>query len=157
MNTKINSRPPDTPPGASRRRSLPSESRPPGRPLVPVSDRMQEDRDPGRLRRLLSWIAFHKASIAILVPVLVVLAVVQAQGMAGAPQRSDDEGTYVSQAWAVLHLNTLAHYTYWYDHPPLGWILMAGYAAVTGAFTRAQNAVAGGREFMLVLQLISAT
>ena len=37
---------------------------------------------------------------------------------------NDDEGTYYAQAWAVLH-GDLAHYTYWYDHPPLGWLQLA--------------------------------
>ncbi|HEV2928946.1 MAG TPA: phospholipid carrier-dependent glycosyltransferase, partial [Propionibacteriaceae bacterium] len=90
------------------------------------------------------------------VPVVVVVAVVHASGMTAAPQRADDEGTYVSQAWAILHLNTLAHYTYWYDHPPLGWIVAAVYAAATGAFARAPNAVAAGREFLLFLQVVSS-
>ena len=45
---------------------------------------------------------------------------------------TDDEGTYVAQAWALLHLGQLADYTYWYDHPPVGWMLLAaaGVAAV---------------------------
>ena len=137
-------------------RSVTSEHDAP--PLVAVPDRVLAGRASrqGGLRRLLGWVASHKASIAILVPVLVVVAVVHASGMAAAPQRSDDEGTYVSQAWAILHLNTLAHYTYWYDHPPLGWILAAVYAAVTGAFDRAPNAVAAGREFLLFLQVVSS-
>ncbi len=42
---------------------------------------------------------------------------------------NDDEGTYVAQAWAVMtglgpHHGP-AQYTYWYDHPPLGWIQLA--------------------------------
>jgi hypothetical protein len=99
----------------------------------------------------------HWADIALLLPVLVLVGAVHAWGMQVNPQRLDDEGTYVSQAWAVMHWTTLAHYTYWYDHPPLGWILVALYSAVTGAFTRAPNAVAAGRELMLILQLVSAT
>src|SRR5215217_4607702 len=47
---------------------------------------------------------------------------------------TDDEGTYVAQAWAILHQGRLAHYTYWYDHPPLGWIQIAGWAWLTHAF-----------------------
>jgi 4-amino-4-deoxy-L-arabinose transferase-like glycosyltransferase len=126
--------------------------------LVAVRDHVPAQRASrqGRRRRLLGWVSGHKASIAMLVPVLVVVAVVHASGMAAAPQRADDEGTYVSQAWAILHLNTLAHYTYWYDHPPLGWILAAIYAAATGAFARAPNAVAAGREFLLFLQVVSS-
>ncbi|HZD37099.1 MAG TPA: glycosyltransferase family 39 protein [Actinomycetes bacterium] len=98
----------------------------------------------------------HRASLAILLGLLVAVAVVHAIGMDQAPQRVDDEGTYVAQAWAVQHWHTLAHYTYWYDHPPLGWILMAAWTAATGAFSRASSAVSAGREFMLVVQVASA-
>ena len=98
----------------------------------------------------------HRTSLLILLGVLVVVGVVHAIGMNGAPQRVDDEGTYVAEAWAVQHWHTLAPYTYWYDHPPLGWLLIAAWTAITGAFSRAVSAVAAGREFMLVLQLVSA-
>jgi hypothetical protein len=129
------------------------------KPLEEPSDLHQpEPHRPGGLRRWVAgWVKAHRASIAILLPVLVCIGVVHALGMNSNPQRLDDEGTYVSQAWAVLHWNELAHYTYWYDHPPLGWILVAVYSAVTDAFARAPNAVAAAREFMLVLQLLSAT
>jgi len=40
--------------------------------------------------------------------------------------RTDAEGTLVADAWAIQH-GTLAHYTYIYDHPPLGWIQMAAW------------------------------
>jgi hypothetical protein len=105
---------------------------------------------------LLERIWAHRASLALLLVLLTVVAVVHATGMSRAPQRVDDEGTYVAQAWAVQHWGTLAHYTYWYDHPPLGWLLLAAWTSLTGAFNRAATAVTAGREFMLVLQLISA-
>jgi hypothetical protein len=98
----------------------------------------------------------HRTSLLLLVALLALVAVVHATGMTHAPPRSDDEGTYVAQAWAVQHWRTLAHYTYWYDHPPLGWLLIAAWTTLTGAFARAASAVAAGREFMLVLQLASA-
>lgn len=44
--------------------------------------------------------------------------------LTGAPAYQDDEGTYTAQAAAVLR-GDLAPYTYWYDHPPLGWIQLA--------------------------------
>jgi Dolichyl-phosphate-mannose-protein mannosyltransferase len=107
-------------------------------------------------RGLLGGVRAHGTSLAILLGLLVVVAVVHAIGMDHAPQRVDDEGTYVAQAWAVQHWRTLAHYTYWYDHPPLGWLLMAAWTAATGAFSRASSGVAAGREFMLAVQLVSA-
>ncbi|WP_437071530.1 ArnT family glycosyltransferase [Streptomyces sp. enrichment culture] len=50
---------------------------------------------------------------------------VRAFGIGNFPFPNDDEGTYLAQAWAVRQ-GELAHYTYWYDHPPLGWIQLAG-------------------------------
>jgi hypothetical protein len=98
----------------------------------------------------------HRVSLLTLMGVLAVVGVVHAVGMDHAPQRVDDEGTYVAQAWAVQHWRTLAHYTYWYDHPPLGWLLLAVWTTLIGAFSRAATAVSAGREFMLVVQVVSA-
>jgi hypothetical protein len=102
------------------------------------------------------WVQEHWQGMALLLALLLVTGVVHAAGMDRAPQRVDDEGTYVAQAWAVLHWHTLAHYTYWYDHPPLGWLLIAAWTGLTGAFSRAAGAVAAGRELMLVVQLASS-
>ncbi|MGI9149165.1 MAG: hypothetical protein ACR2IK_21885 [Chloroflexota bacterium] len=44
----------------------------------------------------------------------------------------DDEGIYTAQAWAVLREFRLAPYTYWYDHAPAGWLLLAVWMWVTG-------------------------
>jgi Dolichyl-phosphate-mannose-protein mannosyltransferase len=121
-------------------------------PRPPGDDRAPSGRPPGLVERLRA----HRASIALLLGLLMVVAVAHATGMARAPQRVDDEGTYVAQAWTVQHWRTLGHYTYWYDHPPLGWLLLAAWTTATGAFDRAATAVAAGREFMLVLQLVSA-
>jgi hypothetical protein len=111
---------------------------------------------PGPLARARSWAGAHKVGILLLVGLLAVTGAVHAAGMVGAPQYLDDEGTYVAQAWAVQRWHTLGHYTYWYDHPPLGWILLAAYTWLTGAFDRAAGAVAAGRELMLIAHLVSS-
>lgn len=109
----------------------------------------------GGARRLGDWMRTHTRDLFWLIPVLVVSAVVNFVNVGGAPQRIDDEGTYTAQAWAVTHLGELAHYTYWYDHPPLGWLQIAGYTQLTGAFERWDIAVLAGREAVLVAALIS--
>lgn len=109
----------------------------------------------GGVRRLGDWMRTHARDLFWLIPVLVVSAVVNFLNVGGAPQRIDDEGTYTAQAWAVTHLGELAHYTYWYDHPPLGWLQIAGYTQLTGAFERWDIAVLAGREAVLVAALIS--
>jgi hypothetical protein len=87
---------------------------------------------------------------------LAVVAVVHLRGMYTAPLRFDDEGTYVSQARALLEDGQLAPYTYWYDHPPLGWILLAGWLGGPGALWHAPNLIGGGRQLMLVCDVLSA-
>lgn len=73
------------------------------------------------------------------------------------PRWFTDEGVYVSQAWAVKVLGQLAPYTYWYDHPPGGWIQLAGWFGLSGALQRYDpSAIAAGREFMAVVAVITA-
>ncbi|MBM2616467.1 glycosyltransferase family 39 protein [Actinoplanes sp. LDG1-06] len=81
----------------------------------------------------------------------VVLALL-AWNIAGFPTASDDEGTYLAQAWAVQHGKGLAHYTYWYDHPPLAWIQLAAGSWLPGLIAPGLLAVAAGRMAMLPLQ-----
>jgi hypothetical protein len=139
---------------ASKQRTPLAQQPPPAQTVLVGPD--GQPQPPGRPTGLLKRLWAHRTSLAVLVGLLMVVAVVQATGMSRAPQRVDDEGTYVAQAWATQHWRTLGHYTYWYDHPPLGWLLLAAWTTFTGAFGRAATAVAAGREFMLVLQLVSA-
>lgn len=95
-------------------------------------------------------------SAAFLGALLVIAGYFHATGMNDWPlQGSDDEGTYIAQAWAVQNLGQLAHYTYWYDHPPLGWLTIALWTWSTHAFDRVQSSIAIGREFMLVVSLLN--
>lgn len=68
-----------------------------------------------------------------------------------------DEGVYVSQAWAVTQ-GQLAPYTYWYDHPPFGWIQIASWSIITGAIPRqtaGSGTIMAGRELMVVVAMVS--
>ena len=102
-----------------------------------------------------AWWRAHRHTLAWLSPVLAISGLVQGINMAGSPQRIDDEGTYVAQAYAVDKLGELAHYTFWYDHPPLGWLQIAAWTRLTDAFDRVDVAVLAGREFTLVATLVS--
>ncbi|MEV4135815.1 glycosyltransferase family 39 protein [Dactylosporangium sp. NPDC049742] len=98
----------------------------------------------------------HRASLAVLAPLLVLAGLVNGWNLHGWPGRvNDDEGTYVNQAWALLDHGALSHYTYWYDHPFLGWAIIAGYAGLTDGFDRAPSAVMVGREVMLISAVVS--
>ncbi len=106
-------------------------------------------------RRGAGFLRRHLASIAHLVPLLAVAGLSVGVNLSGAPQRIDDEGTYVAQAYAVTHFGELAHYTYWYDHPPLGWLQIAAWDWLTNAFARADYAILAGREVMVLAHLAS--
>lgn len=110
---------------------------------------------PAWATRVGAFVRSHARSLVWLMPTLLIGAVVNFINLAGSPQRIDDEGTYTAQAWAMLNYGELAHYTYWYDHPPLGWMQIAGYTGLTGAFARWDLAVLAGREAMIVAALVS--
>ena len=89
--------------------------------------------------------------------VLVILGLAHGVNLGGWPMfNSDDEGTYYAQAWAVLHEGALAHYTYWYDHPPLGWLQMSLFIGPLSWVTGSLPAVVGGRIIMVGYTLVSA-
>lgn len=91
----------------------------------------------------------------IIVAVLVVIgAYLTLRNISGYPAWYEDEGTYEAQAWAIQTRGELAHYTYWYDHPPVGWIQLAFWSALTGALSRHTfETILAGREYMAVCRV----
>lgn len=79
---------------------------------------------------------------------LLVVITVHAFNIAGWPAFFDDEGTYLSQAWATYD-GDLTPYTYWYDHPPVGWIGVAALSWLPALFLSGPELIAG-RVTMLV-------
>jgi 4-amino-4-deoxy-L-arabinose transferase-like glycosyltransferase len=102
--------------------------------------------------RLRGWAREHRTTqLALGLPLVLVIAAT-AWNLQGWPGRVDeDEGTYVAEAWAIVYEHHLAPYTYWYDHPPLGWAQLAAYSWLTDGFARYSTAVEVGREFMLAV------
>ncbi|MER7463847.1 phospholipid carrier-dependent glycosyltransferase [Streptomyces sp. NPDC097981] len=88
--------------------------------------------------------------------VLLAIVLVQGWNITHFPTLSDDEGTYLAQAWAVQQGDGLAHYTYWYDHPPLGWIQIAGLTYLPSLFVPDWMTVAPMRFSMLGVSAASS-
>jgi 4-amino-4-deoxy-L-arabinose transferase-like glycosyltransferase len=109
-------------------------------------------RDPGpaqpRRRRRLRWRTLPPVALATAVTGLL------AWNIGGFPGASDDEGTYLAQAWAVQHGLGLAHYTYWYDHPPLAWLQLAALSWLPAMFFHTGLSVAVGRLSMLPISAV---
>ena len=94
-------------------------------------------------------------SIPMLGILLMLTAALRLVNLTGSPGRFDDEGTYMAQAYAVVEWGELAHYTYWYDHPPAGWLQLALWTTISGP-DFGGNAVAAGRYLMVVVAVITA-
>jgi hypothetical protein len=94
-------------------------------------------------------------SIPILGILLILTATLRLINLTGSPARLDDEGTYMAQAYAIVEWGELAHYTYWYDHPPAGWLQLALWTAISGP-DFGGNVVAAGRYLMVIVAVITA-
>ncbi|MFE7275415.1 ArnT family glycosyltransferase [Streptomyces sp. NPDC057623] len=97
-----------------------------------------------------------RADLILCGALLVAILVVQGWNISDYPTLSDDEGTYLAQAWAVQEGRGLAHYTYWYDHPPLGWIQIALLTWIPAALSPDSMTVGTMRAAMLVISAVSA-
>ncbi|MFD8421881.1 ArnT family glycosyltransferase [Streptomyces sp. NPDC059668] len=107
---------------------------------------------PPPLRRLRT----SRADLALCGALLLAIIAVQGWNITDYPTLSDDEGTYLAQAWAVQQGKGLAHYTYWYDHPPLGWIQMAALTWIPAHLSPSLMTVGPMRVTMLAVGAASA-
>ena len=91
----------------------------------------------------------------LLVISLVGVLVAHAYNMFNFPRYELDEGTYMSNAWAITQ-GWISPYPYGYGHPPLAWIQIAGWLQLTGGPFTFGNALNSGRVFMLFYAVASA-
>src|SRR5260221_1166389 len=67
-----------------------------------------------------------------------------------------DEGIYMERAWSVLRYGLFSPYTYYYDHAPAGWLVIASrLALLPHPFEAFGNAINTGRVLMLLVHLVS--
>jgi len=105
--------------------------------------------------RLRSWTMLLAREQVLVLGLMVVALIAQGLNMFHYPSFTflDDEGIYAEQAWAVLREHRLAPYTYWYDHAPGGWLLVAAWMALTGGVHTFGGAIDSGRMLMLLLHV----
>ncbi|MFD4528130.1 ArnT family glycosyltransferase [Streptomyces sp. NPDC058470] len=115
----------------------------------PAPKNVPDPRPPLRFRS-------SRPDLLLCLALLVAIMLVQGWNIADYPTLSDDEGTYLAQAWAVQEGNGLAHYTYWYDHPPLGWIQIAALTWIPAQISPGLMTVGSMRVAMLLVSAISA-
>ncbi|MFC4945477.1 DUF4397 domain-containing protein [Pseudonocardia sp. GCM10023141] len=93
---------------------------------------------------------------SVLLPLLALTEVMRLINLVGTPQRIDDEGTYMAQAYAILHFGRVSPYTFFYDHPPLGSVQLAGWLWLSENLWGSTDAIATGRQFMVLAAVASA-
>ncbi|MEU4037079.1 phospholipid carrier-dependent glycosyltransferase [Streptomyces collinus] len=125
-------------------------------PKVPAQRTAAPAGRPGGLPRPPERLRSSRSDLLLCGLLLVAILVVQGWNIADYPTLSDDEGTYLAQAWAVQQGKGLAHYTYWYDHPPLGWVQIALLSWIPSAVSPGSMSVGSMRAVMLVVSAVSA-
>jgi endo-1,4-beta-D-glucanase Y len=91
----------------------------------------------------------------VLILLISLVTVLNAWNMFNYPFFSNDETIYSAQGWAVYNLNQLSIYTYWYDHAPVGWMLIGLFYKITENFYQIGDmAVSNGRVFTLILGVV---
>ena len=77
------------------------------------------------------------------------------RNVAHAPVFQDDEGTYTFQARAIYD-GLLAPYSYWYDHPPFGWMQLAAFGWIPDLLGLGGSAV-GAMRYVVASYLVVTT
>ncbi|MFE1959976.1 ArnT family glycosyltransferase [Streptomyces sp. NPDC059479] len=130
-------------------------------PTAPADapDKTGDGRAPGNRRLTVRPVVRFRSSrpdLLLCGVLLVAILLVQGWNIQHYPTLSDDEGTYLAQAWAVQEGDGLAHYTYWYDHPPLGWMQIAFLTWLPSLLSPESMTVAPMRFAMLLVSAASA-
>ena len=87
---------------------------------------------------------------------LLVALVTHAWNVFRYPLYLTDEGIYTEQAWSVLHEARLSPYTYFYDHAPGGWLVLAAWVGLLpDQFQTFGDPINAGRVLMVLVQLAS--
>lgn len=99
----------------------------------------------------------HSAIVAF-VTALLLAGFLHGYNMFHYPYFESDEGTYLSQAYAVKEYGELSLYTYWYDHPPFGWITIATWIGILhDNWNFFGNSLHSGRALMFLLHLVQVS
>lgn len=98
-------------------------------------------------------ITAHRKSLYIIALLVILVFAIQTQNIFNFPYYQDAEGTNMSNAWSILSGGDLSPYTYTYEEPPAGSLVLSLWLRVTGHLTAFNNVLESGRLFMLLIHL----
>lgn len=108
-----------------------------------------------RMLRLQNWVEERQASLLLVMVLLVVAGLACGINLGGFPRHEALEGTLTAQAWTLGNLANPTSSGLEYIRPSLGWLQIAGWTELSGAFQRYDSAVIAGREAMVVAHLVA--
>ena len=98
----------------------------------------------------------QKLNLGAILIVLAVTAFTHGFNLFEYPYYENDEATYTSRGWTVLENGELDPYTYRYDHPPGGWLVITGWQLFTGGTLFFGSLLESARVLMLLLAVVSS-
>ncbi len=113
-----------------------------------------------RLQRLQGWVEDRQRSFLVVLSLVALAAVVVGVNLGGAPRITALEGSNTAQAWTWLNLTELnfaglGESPLSYASPSLGWLQLAEWTRLSGAFQRYDSAVFAGRVAVTVAHLLA--
>lgn len=96
-----------------------------------------------------------RLSAFLLIGILIIAGLAQAENMFQFPYYQDAEGTNIANTWSVLNGGDLSPYTYAYEDPPTGRFILGAWTLLTGGFSQFGFVLDSGRVLMLGLHLLS--
>jgi 4-amino-4-deoxy-L-arabinose transferase-like glycosyltransferase len=94
-----------------------------------------------------------RKALFLLTALLLIIGIVQAQNMFRFPYYHDEEGTHMANGWAMASEGKLSPYTYSYENPPGGTLLVGGWLLLTGGTNAFGFPLNSGRILMLILHI----
>lgn len=122
--------------------------------LAPAHIRGIERPRPAAAQGATRWLGRHGEWLW-LAALLLLAGAIHGINMFDYPYIHDDEGSYTAYAWAVITSGELAHYTYFYEHSPVGWFQIAGWMLLTERLGLIDAPIHSARALMLVVQVAS--
>lgn len=100
-------------------------------------------------------VTINRRGLYIVTILMVAIFAIQFQNLFNFPYYQDAEGTNLSNAISILEGQDLSPYTYTYEEPPAGALLMSLWARVTQPLNLFDFSLESGRVLMLLVHLVS--
>jgi len=100
-------------------------------------------------------INLNRKGLYIVVLLMFVIFAVQSQNLFYFPYYQDAEGTNMSNAWSAQNGGDLSPYTYTYEEPPAGSLILSLWLSVTENLNGFESDLEAGRLFMLLAHLVT--